>query len=349
MRYAKKYDPHQEMWYAKKYDPLQAGSIDGTDTVPHDHGILRAQNSNYAPPSDKDDVTSDPFHTIFVGRLNPDTTEETLTQVFEKFGTIKKIRLVRNIVTGDSRGYAFVEFTHERSCQEAYRYAYKMTIDGRQILVDYERSRIMEGWIPRRMGGGFAGRKESGQLRFGARDRPFKRPLNVAVNQYMPEILPDQRFDDCWRHNANRRGINSSSSATQKYRSIFQYSKDLHFNRQGTGITSYDPRNNPDEERFTCNKRNESPSRVHHEKSIDSFSSRHRVHPNEFHQVENKYNQEKKFKRYSKSRSRSPPRYRHSNREKLEYRRSRSRDKNQDRYVQKYKSHERRRNNKHRR
>jgi len=97
MRYANKYDSHQEMWYAKKYDPLQAGSIDGTDAVPHDHGILRAQNSIYVPPSDKDDATGDPFHTIFVGRLNPETTEETLTRVFEKFGSIKKMRIVRNI------------------------------------------------------------------------------------------------------------------------------------------------------------------------------------------------------------------------------------------------------------
>jgi len=232
-----------------------------------------------------------------------------------------------------------------------------MTIDGRQILVDYERSRVMEGWIPRRMGGGFAGRKESGQLRFGARDRPFKRPLNVAVNQYMPEILPDQRFDDCWRHNANR-GVTNSSYATQNYRSVFQYSKDLHFNRQGKssiiGIPNNNPRNSPNEERFTYNKRNESPNRLHNEKSIDSFSSRHRVHTNEFHRVEDKYYQEKKFKRYySKSRSRSPSRYRHNHRDKSEYRRSRSRsrDKNQDRYIhskEKHKSHERRRNNEHR-
>jgi hypothetical protein len=175
----------------------------------------------------------------------------------------------------------------------------------------------------------------------------------------MPEILPDQRFDDCWRHSANRRGTNSSSSASQNYRSVFQYPKDLHFNRQGkssiTGITKYNPRNSPDEERFTYNKRNESPNRFYHEKSIDSFSSRHRVHANEFHQVEDKYNQEKKFKRYSKSRSRSPPKYRHNNREKSEYRRSRSRDKNQNRYIHsihgkgRYKSHERSRNNEHRR
>ena len=29
-----------------EYDPLRAGSIDGTDTTPHDHGIIRAMNAN---------------------------------------------------------------------------------------------------------------------------------------------------------------------------------------------------------------------------------------------------------------------------------------------------------------
>jgi len=30
-------------------------------------------------------------------------------------------------------------------------------------------------------GGGFGGKKESGQLRFGGRDRPFRKPLPVPV------------------------------------------------------------------------------------------------------------------------------------------------------------------------
>jgi U11/U12 small nuclear ribonucleoprotein SNRNP35 len=54
-------------------------------------------------------------------------------------------------------------------------------IDGRQILVDFERERIVEGWIPRRFGGGVGGKKESGQLRFGGRDRPFKKPLTQPI------------------------------------------------------------------------------------------------------------------------------------------------------------------------
>lgn len=196
----------------------------------------------------------------------------------------------------------------------------------------------MEGWIPRRMGGGFAGRKESGQLRFGARDRPFKRPLNVAVNQNMPEILPDQRFDDCWCHV----GDVNSSSATQNYRSVFQYSKDSYFNRQDK--SNIIPNNNsPNEERLTYNKRNGSPSRFHHEKPIDS-SSRRYTHTNEFHRVEDKYHRERKIKRYSKSRSRSPSRYRHDSQyssrhgEKSEHRRSRTRspyNKHIDRYTRK--------------
>ncbi|CAH9101275.1 unnamed protein product [Cuscuta europaea] len=37
--------------------------------------------------------------------------------------------------------------------------------------------RLMPGWIPRRLGGGLGGKKESGQLRFGGRERPFRAPL----------------------------------------------------------------------------------------------------------------------------------------------------------------------------
>lgn len=53
----------------------------------------------------------------------------------------------------------------------------KKIIDGRTILVDRERERIHPGWVPRRLGGGLGGKKESGQLRFGGRDRPHRSPI----------------------------------------------------------------------------------------------------------------------------------------------------------------------------
>lgn len=40
--------------------------------------------------------------------------------------------------------------------------------------------RTLKGWKPRRLGGGFGGKKESGQLRFGGRARPFQRPYEIG-------------------------------------------------------------------------------------------------------------------------------------------------------------------------
>lgn len=53
-----------------------------------------------------------------------------------------------------SRGYAFVEFEHERDMRTAYKHAEGMKIDGRRVLVDVERGRTVTDWKPRRLGGG---------------------------------------------------------------------------------------------------------------------------------------------------------------------------------------------------
>ncbi|KAK9700748.1 hypothetical protein QE152_g31050 [Popillia japonica] len=48
---------------------------------------------------------------------------------------------------------------------------------------DFECERLLKGWKPRRLGGGFGGNKESGQLRFGGRDRPFKKPISLQFSE----------------------------------------------------------------------------------------------------------------------------------------------------------------------
>ena len=80
------------------YDPLKAGSIDGTDKIPHDRGVVRALNANYVP---KNSVKSS--RTLFVGRLNPTTTQETLELFFKKYGRISRSRIVVDPVTLESR------------------------------------------------------------------------------------------------------------------------------------------------------------------------------------------------------------------------------------------------------
>lgn len=110
-------------------------------------------------------------------------------------------------VTGLSQGYGFVSFALEKDARYAYKEANKSVLDDHVILVDFERSRVMADWIPRRLGGGFGGKKDSGQLRFGARDRPFKPPVSSHVR-----IPYEQKFSDTWKyHHSEERSIQSKS------------------------------------------------------------------------------------------------------------------------------------------
>lgn len=168
------------VFYAELYHPIQAGSIDGTDIHPHDNAICRAllcSSAGLYDPVGDPKAIGDPYCTVFVGRLSHFTSEDTLRKAMSKYGRVKNLRLVRDIVTGASRGYAFVEYETEREMRRAYEDAHHSIIDDHQILVDYNRQQLMPGWIPRRLGGGLGGKKESGQLRFGGRERPFRAPL----------------------------------------------------------------------------------------------------------------------------------------------------------------------------
>jgi RNA recognition motif-containing protein len=147
---------------------------------------------------------------------------------FEKYGKITHIDLVRNnithflflftcsynsvqsIVTGLSQGYAFITFSDSKSTKEAYKDAHESTLDDHIILVDYERSRLMKGWVPRRLGGGYGGKKESGQLRFGGRERPFRdNHGNISVNY-------EQRRSDCWKY-SNRPSSSRERHGSRDY------------------------------------------------------------------------------------------------------------------------------------
>lgn len=106
-------------------------------------------------------------------------------------------RLVRDIVTGISKQYAFIEYESSSDARDAIKNMDKRYIDESEILVDWEHERRLKGWKPRRLGGGFGGKKESGQLRFGCKARPFQRPYDsskpLTSNDYK-EIFRHQKY-----------------------------------------------------------------------------------------------------------------------------------------------------------
>ncbi|CAF0979518.1 unnamed protein product [Adineta ricciae] len=143
------------------YDPQMSGSIDGTDLVPHDRALVRAYQSKYKRPHRSPS-------TLFIGHIPPTCTEDDLAKIFP---TASRIELIRDIVTRESKGYAFLDGKVDR--KKEYQF------NGHLLLVEDVASKKLVGWKPRRCGGGFGGRKESGQLRFGGSQRPFKQPYHV--------------------------------------------------------------------------------------------------------------------------------------------------------------------------
>ncbi|XP_043461205.1 U1 small nuclear ribonucleoprotein 70 kDa [Leptopilina heterotoma] len=113
-------------------------------------------------PAGIPNVTADPFKTLFVARINYDTSESKLRREFEVYGPVKKILVIHNTINGKPRGYAFIEYEHERDMHSAYKHADGKKIDGRRVLVDVERARTVKGWLPRRLGGGLGGTRRGG-------------------------------------------------------------------------------------------------------------------------------------------------------------------------------------------
>ncbi|KAL9967948.1 hypothetical protein ACROYT_G026262 [Oculina patagonica] len=118
-------------------------------------------------PSSDEKIKGDPHKTVFVARLNFNTTEETLFELFGRYGTIKRLRLVKDVKTEKSKGYAFVEFSDESEAKGALREAKdeRFMVDGRKVLVDRVRAGVVPSWLPRRLGGGL-GQRQKGTQRF---------------------------------------------------------------------------------------------------------------------------------------------------------------------------------------
>ncbi|XP_065220570.1 U1 small nuclear ribonucleoprotein 70 kDa-like [Planococcus citri] len=113
-------------------------------------------------PHNLRDATTDAFKTLFVARINYDTSESKLRREFEVYGPIRKIVLALDENTGKPKGYAFIEYEHERDMHTAYKHADGKKIDGKRVLVDVERGRTVKGWLPRRLGGGLGGTRRGG-------------------------------------------------------------------------------------------------------------------------------------------------------------------------------------------
>ncbi|PAV88560.1 hypothetical protein WR25_21849 [Diploscapter pachys] len=104
-------------------------------------------------PAENHNASEDPYKTLFVSRINYETSESKLKREFEQYGRIKRLNMVYDN-NGKPRGYAFIEYSDKSEMHNAYKRADGMKVDGRRLVVDYERGRTQKSWLPRRLGGG---------------------------------------------------------------------------------------------------------------------------------------------------------------------------------------------------
>lgn len=98
--------------------------------------------------------TKEPYNTLFVYNIAPQTLELCLQEEFEPFGPVRNVIMPKDR-DGVPRGYAFVEFEHERDAEIAIKQTTDMRCDGRRLRIDVERGRTVKGWFPNRLDGPF--------------------------------------------------------------------------------------------------------------------------------------------------------------------------------------------------
>jgi len=98
---------------------------------------------------------------LYVGGLNYNTTEEGLKEYFAQAGAIISVTIIKDKMTGRSKGFGFVEMENDEEAMKAIEMFDKQEFEGRTLTVN--EARPMEDRPPRpSFGGGSRGGYDNG-------------------------------------------------------------------------------------------------------------------------------------------------------------------------------------------
>jgi|SRR3954452_14116152 RNA recognition motif-containing protein len=94
---------------------------------------------------------------LFVGNLSFSTTEQDLTSIFSQYGSVESVNVITDRMTGQPRGFAFVEMSNRNEAEKAISVLNGSDLQGRTLNVNEARPKVDS---PR--GGGGNSRGNSG-------------------------------------------------------------------------------------------------------------------------------------------------------------------------------------------
>ena len=104
---------------------------------------------------------------IYIGNLPKTTNEETVRKLFEEYGEVTEIKLLKDQYSDELRGFGFVTMTSKAEAQKAIQEVNDTEFEGRTLIVNEARPR------KERSGGGGGGRQQRGGGSQGSRSRSW--------------------------------------------------------------------------------------------------------------------------------------------------------------------------------
>lgn len=105
---------------------------------------------------------------IFVGNLAREVNEQDLEKAFSAFGNVKSVKIIRDMFSGESKGFAFVEMPGAQQGQQAIKDLNAKDLKGKKIVVNEARPKTSNG---KSGGGGFNRNNSNFNRNSGGRNR----------------------------------------------------------------------------------------------------------------------------------------------------------------------------------
>ena len=98
---------------------------------------------------------------IYVGNLSWSMTDEDLTNLFTEYGSVTSGKILKDKISGRSKGFGFVEMEDDEAARTAIANLNETEVQGRKLIVNESQPRP-EGEYKKRSGGGFGGNRGGG-------------------------------------------------------------------------------------------------------------------------------------------------------------------------------------------
>jgi RNA recognition motif-containing protein len=95
---------------------------------------------------------------LYVGGLSYSTTSESLREYFGQCGTVESATVITDRMTGDSRGFGFVEMSTDAEAQAAISKLNDQPFEGRKLMVNVAKAPGSGGGA---RSGGFGGPRKT--------------------------------------------------------------------------------------------------------------------------------------------------------------------------------------------